>query len=377
MTSELVFPIRVLHIVGSMGKGGIQSFLMNFYRHVNREKIQFDFLIHIQSEKGYEDEIRDLGGKIYNQNMPSMRSLAGYIKEINRFLEEHKEYQIIHIHLRTVAALWTFVARKKKRISIAHSHNTSNGSGKKALIKDLIQLPIRYQADFMFACSHEAGEWLFGKKATRSDRFRVIPNAIDAKRFAFDPVKREKTRCELRLQNSFVLGHVGRMTEQKNHMFLLLVFKGVREQQNNAKLLLVGDGELMEKIKLEARRLGVMEDVLFMGAKSNTYDYYQAMDVFAFPSLYEGLGISVIEAQANGLPCVVSDKVPKSADIGTDLFISMDLSSGAEEWVKKILEVYNVPRKDYSKSVVRAGFDIENNAEWIREFYENLSHTRG
>lgn len=360
-------PIRVLHMIASLNIGGSQSFVMNLYRNIDREKIQFDFIIDKPDETELKDEIESLGGRVYV--LPTFKgiNILEVRKAWDNFFFDHPKYKILHTHSRSYASVYLPIAKKYGLITIAHSHSTSNGSGKTAWIKDLMQLPIRYQADYLFACSQEAGEWLFGKKATRSERFKVIPNAIDAKKFAFDPSKREKIRSELGLKDSYVLGHVGRMTEPKNHMFLLQVFKSVREKRNNAKLLLIGDGELMEKIKAEAGRLGVIDDVLFMGTKSNTYDYYQAMDVFAFPSLWEGLPVTIVEAQSAGLPCYISSNISDDVCISS-LVHKLPIDEGVNEWVYSIINT-KINMRFLGREIQNTDFDIQKATELVSDIY--------
>ena len=360
-------PIRVLHMIASLNIGGSQSFVMNLYRNIDREKIQFDFIIDKPDETELKDEIESLGGRVYV--LPTFKgiNILEVRKAWDNFFFDHPKYKLWHTHSRSYASVYLPIAKKYGLITIAHSHSTSNGSGKTAWIKDLMQLPIRYQADYLFACSQEAGDWLFGKKATRSERFKVIPNAIDAKKFAFDPSKREKIRSELGLKDSYVLGHVGRMTEPKNHMFLLQVFKSVREKRNNAKLLLIGDGELMEKIKAEAGRLGVIDDVLFMGTKSNTYDYYQAMDVFAFPSLWEGLPVTIVEAQSAGLPCYISSNISDDVCISS-LVHKLPIDEGVNEWVYSIINT-KINMRFLGREIQNTDFDIQKATELVSDIY--------
>lgn len=327
------YPIRVLHVLGALNIGGAEMMVMNLYRNIDREKIQFDFVIHTTAQGDFTNEILDLGGRIYSCPRYIGRNHIQYCKWWNNFLEEHREYKIIHGHVRSTASLYMAIARKKGCVTISHSHSTSNGEGISALAKNAMQYPIRYVADYMFACSDEAGKWLFGKKAITRNSYRVISNAIDMKRFAFNEQKRGEIREQLGIINEdFVIGHVGRFTEPKNHMFLIDIFQRVRQKRQNVKLLLVGDGELKDKVKQETERLGVSDSVIFAGTKTETEDYYQAMDIFVFPSLWEGLGIAVLEAQANGLGCMVSDRVPDKVKISEGVrFLALE---EPEKWIE-------------------------------------------
>lgn len=346
--------------------------IMNLYRVIDRSKFQFDFIIdHPDRDNELRDEIEALGGRIYF--FPTFRGKNIYEEKRtwDKFLTEHQEYKVLHTHSRSYASIYLPIAKKHGLITIAHSHSTSNGKGAVAKIKDLMQFPIRYQADYMFACSKEAGEWLFGKKTVKSGNFKVIPNAIDSKLFAYSPEKREKIRKKLNIANSYVIGHVGRISKPKNHHFLLRCFKEIHRNNQNAVLLLVGDGELSGEIKKEANQLEIQDRIIFLGSRTNTYDYYQAMDCFVFPSLWEGLGIAVVEAQASGLPCIVSDAVPRSVDVGAGLVEFLSLSMSLTSWMERI-NVNHTERKDTTELVVKAGYDIKENAKSMQNFYEDI-----
>lgn len=363
--------VRVLHVVGSMGIGGAETMVMNLYRQIDRQRVQFDFVVHTDQAGAYDGEIKSLGGRIYS--CPRYRGVnhLSYRKWWKTFLRDHAEYKILHSHIRSTASLYLPIARKHGLVSIIHSHSTSNGKGIQAAFKDILQLPLRRQADYMFACSEEAGKWLFGKKAVRSERFHVVPNAIDCERFRFDPVLRESVRKELGVEESFVIGHVGRLTPEKNHSFLFRIFQELLKREPNAALILLGDGKLRDNLKKEASALGISDRVMFFGARRNVSDYYQAMDAFVFPSVWEGLGIAALEAQASGLPCLIADTVPRAVDIGASLVTFLPLDKPAAEWAGMI---HSVQRNDTSQFVRKAGYDIRNNAMAFQRFYEKLSN---
>lgn len=363
--------VRVLHILGAMGLGGAETMVMNLYRQIDRQKVQFDFVVHTDQEKAYDGEIKSLGGRMYS--CPRYRGVNhfSYMSWWKAFLTEHTEYKILHSHICSTASLYLPVARKHGLVSIIHSHSTSNGRGMEAAVKDILQLPLRRQADYLFACSKEAGEWLFGKKAVRSERFHVMPNAIDSERFRFDPALRESVRKELGVEESFVIGHVGRLAPEKNHSFLFRVFQELLKRKPNAVLLLFGDGELREQLIQEADALGISGRVTFFGARKNVSEYYHAMDAFVFPSAWEGLGIAALEAQAAGLPCFIADTVPRAVDIGADLVTFLSLDKPAAEWAGLI---HSVQRNDTTQFVRKAGYDVRDNAMALQRFYEKLSN---
>lgn len=361
--------IRVLHVLGGLNLGGAETMVMNLYRAIDRTKIQFDFIIHLQEKQAYEDEIIALGGKIYRFPAFNGKNIIQQVKVWNEFFLNHKEYNILHSHVRSYASLYLPIAKKHGLYTIIHSHSTSNGSGLIALIKTILQYPLRYQADFYFACSYHAGKWLFGKKVVQSDKFEVLPNAIDASVFDYNQDVRIAMRKELGIEDKFVVGHVGRMTAAKNHKFLIEVFEKIEKKVNNAVLLLVGDGELREKIERLVCGKKLQEKVLLVGNKMNTQDYYQAMDIFAFPSLWEGLGIVVIEAQTSGLPCIVSSGVPREVDLNIDLVRKVDVENPGA-WVDEIMRCRECTdsRHSYSEYVKNAGYDISMNVKKYEHF---------
>ena len=362
-------PIRVLHMIASLNIGGSQSMIMNLYRKIDRNKIQFDFIIDHADETEYKDEVESLGGKVYV--LPSFHgwNIWEIIKAWNGFFDMHKEYSILHTHSRSYASIYLPIARKHGLITISHAHSTSNGKGISALIKDVMQYPIRNQSDYMFACSKQAGIWLFGKKAIQRGCFKIIPNAIDAKSFRFDRNKRLEVRKNLGINNEFVVGHVGRMMPPKNHEFLLRCFAEFAKRIPESKLLLVGDGDLKSYLQNKAKQLGITDRTLFVGSRINISDYYQAMDFFVFPSLWEGLGMAIIEAEAAGLPCIVSDTVPESVDIGAGLVQFCTVNSSPYDWAKKIKPSMRV---DTLPFILKAGFDVCENAHQLQLFYEEI-----
>lgn len=361
--------IRVLHYIGLLQFGGSQSFVMEIYRKIDREKLQFDFVTFPNEKSGYYQEIIQLGGKVFESPQFNGKNYFEFRKWWKKFFLSYPEYKVFHIHVRSVAVLCIGIAHRYGCYAIAHSHSTSNGRGMIAIVKNVMQFPIRYQADYMFACSKEAGEWLYGKNVNKKKNYRVIPNAIDSLKFDFDPVKRNQIRKELNIEDKFVVGHVGRMSVVKNHEFLVEVFAELIKRRNNAILLLVGDGDTKKVVEKKCKQLGIYEKVIFLGNKSNTQDYYQAMDVFVFPSLWEGLGIVAIEAQTAGLPCIVSNVIPKEIDLGIGLVHRMSLDSDAKAWADRIVEVFTSNRHGQSEVTKKMNYDVKDNAKKMQRFY--------
>lgn len=358
-------------MIGSLELGGSQSMVMNIYRNLDREKIQFDFIVDHPDRMYFADEINKLGGKIFT--MPTFRgsNVLEIRKKWNEFFQNHKEYKILHSHVRSYASLYLPIAKKYGVKTIIHSHSTSNGKGITSLIKNILQLPLRFQADYFMACSENAGKWLFGRKIIKQNNFFLIRNAIDLRKFSYDEAVRIRSRKELGIKEEFVLGFLGRVTAPKNPLFVLNIFSEMKKIDTDIKLLFVGDGALLKTVKEKARAYGIEKDIIFTGARSNTFELYLAMDVYCFPSLWEGLGISLIEAQASGLHCVCSENIPKEA-IVTDLVDVLELNKGSDVWAKKILEYRNYKRNSTNELIKIAGYDIKENSMRLEKFYLNL-----
>ena len=357
-------PIRILQVVTHMDRGGLETMLMNYYRHMDREKVQFDFLTHRQERAAYDDEIEALGGKIYRlpRLVPWSKS---YLTVLDRFFDNHPEYKIVHVHQDCLSSVILKAAKKHGvPVRIAHSHNANQDRNLKYPIKLWYRREIPQYATNLFACGKDAGDWMFGGAP-----YQIVDNAIDAAVYTCDPAKRMKMRKQLGLSEEFAVGHVGRFNPQKNHPFLLAIFAVLLKKEPNATLLLVGGGEDMPKMQAKARELGIADYIRFMGVRSDVADLMQAMDVFAFPSLYEGLPVTMVEAQAAGLPCIISDKVPPECILTEGLVDVMPLSAGAEAWADAILEKRNTPRTDRRTEIAAHGFDITTEAVKLQEFY--------
>lgn len=369
--------LRILHVVGVMrrGGGGIETLLMNLYRHLDLEKVQFDFMLHGDIYGEYEEEIKELGGKIFR--VPRYRGInhLDYTRAWDIFFKEHPEYQIIHGHIRSTAAIYLKIAKKYNCATIVHSHSTdSRGNWIERRIKDFFQYPIRFRADYFFACSYKAGEWLFGKKICAGDRFKIMNNAIDVEAFLYNAALREKKRREELLGDKFVIGHIGNFSRPKNHHFILKIFERVCELDNNCILVLVGGGDdkIREDIERRASTSGLDNKIKFLGTRPDVDELINAFDVFLFPSLHEGLGIAAIEAQANGLKCVLSDVIPHEIQI-TDNLDFLSLQAPVDTWVQKILGYKNnYVREDMRECIRNHGYDIRETVKWLTTFYYSI-----
>lgn len=360
-------PIRILHVLGRLDRGGAETMIMNIYRNIDRNKIQFDFIVHTADECAYDEEIIDAGGHIFNVPRFSLKNSIRYIIEWSRFFQKHQEYKIIHSHVRSTATIFLLIAKLYGLKTIIHSHSVSNGRGIISRIKTILSYPLRYICDYYFACSNEAGKWLFGENIMQGDRFFLLNNAIDSDLFKFKLEKRDLIRKQLNIENKFVIGHVGRFCEVKNHIFLIEIFNEICLKNSNAVLLLIGNGELRKDIEQKVIDFGIEDNVMFLGVREDIPDILQVMDVFLFPSLFEGLGMVLIEAQVSGLKCIISETIPKEVEI-TDLIRVISLNDPPQHWADIIL---TSPYERYSRQaeIIDAGYEIKTTARWLEKIY--------
>lgn len=357
-------PIRILHIVQRMEAGGTQAFLMNLYRNIDRTKVQFDFLVEYDEKEFYDDEINELGGKIYYTNFRKTLNIYKFKKSFGIILKNHPEYKIIHIHATAIGKICVDVAKKHKiPVIIAHTHNNGAVKDWKYIPKKILRkLYLNGPTDF-FACSEEAGKYTFKNK-----KFMVIHNAIESRKFLYNENTRKNIREELNLNNEFVIGNVGRLHEQKNQMFLIDIFYEIQKTKSNSVLLIVGKGPLEKELKDKVKKLKLEKKVKFLGNRSDMERIYQAMDVFVLPSLFEGLGIVAIEAQAAGLPVVCSTGVADEANV-TKNIVKIDLNDSIENWKETILKMKVTDKYSVIDDIKNAGYDVEENAKFMQDFY--------
>lgn len=361
--------LRILHILHGMNRGGAETLVMNIYRNIDRQKVQFDFIVHTDSKCDFDDEIKQLGGVIYHCPEYKIINHSSYVKWWNKFFSQHKEYRIIHGHLDSSAAIYLKVAKQFGLITIAHSHNTSEGSGIKAQVKKALKHGLNRVADIKMGCSKEANKWLF------EDGFEdaiVIKNSVDTNKFVYSPEISKAVKAELNIEDKFVVGHIGRFQHQKNHDFLIEIFKQICEKNQNSVLLLCGVGELQEQICHKVKSLGIEKNVVFLGLRDDIEKVCQAFDVFLFPSLYEGLPVTLIEMQAADIPCVISDVITEEVCI-TDIVKKVSLDMSPQLWADEVLKYINFIKTDTSSQIKAAGFDIKETALWLQNFYLNKS----
>ncbi len=363
---------RILQCIGSLGYGGSQTFLMEVYRKIDRTRIQFDFVVFPESIEGFYPEVAQLGGRVYVCPRYNGKNHMAFQNWWISFFREHPEYTIIHGHVRSVAVIYLSIAKRYGLTTVVHSHSTSNGSGISSLVKGVMQYPLRYTADWLLACSDTAGKWLYGKQATRSAHYQVVPNCVDTERFRFSAGKRSQIRERLKIaETDVVYGHVGRFTVPKNHDFLVRAFAKIYANKKNAWLMLIGSGVLMESAQVLSHELGIQDRVLFLGIQKQPEAFYSAMDVFLFPSLWEGMPMTVVEAQVSGLPCYLSDTVTRNVKL-TSLVQYLPIDAGTDPWLCCARDCPG-QRKDVIQPVIDAGFDSCTVAEKLMHFYEKIS----
>ena len=376
-------PIRVLQVMPAMDAGGMETFVMNVYRTIDRDKVQFDFLYHYDKPCFYDAEIEALGGHITKLTVRQDNNIPKYLHDLHAFFTAHPEYKVIHGHYSGFGMFYNPVARRAGiPVRVGHSHNTAYEHNLVGQLDRVMSSFFRFGLTDRFACSQKAGEMLFGKSP-----FTVLPNGIDTARFAArDPQRRALLRGELGVTDQEILfGHVGRFSDQKNHPGLLKIFAAVRTRLPQARLVLLGGGEpgYIEEIQNLARSLGLGDSVIFAGVRSNMQGFYDAMDAFLLPSLFEGLPVVLVEAQTAGLPCFVADTVEelhklgwtyekegalwlKTADIMREQFLPLQDEAA---WANTIAGASLRRDPDARRKAVEAGYDIHHSSEILQEFY--------
>lgn len=362
-------PKRVLHVLGKTDIGGIESRVMDMYRNMDRSTVQFDFMVHSTEKAFFDDEIEKLGGHIYRVPRFLVYNFFSYRKAWKKFFDEHKEFAAVHGNMTSTASIYLPIAKKSGvPITIAHARSAGVDKGFKGILTKILRKSLYKKCDYCLACSALAGKAVFGEKAFESGIVKVLPDTVAGARYRYNADMREKMREELQLGERVVLGHVGRFHYAKNHEYLLQIFKEFKELEPRSILLLVGGGDLMYKMKSLAVELGVAEDVIFAGTQSNIEDYYQVMDYFVFPSRYEGLPGTIIEAQISGLKCLMSDTITDEVKI-TELVETASIQDDAAIWATRIYEGINYERIDRYQDVQNAGFDIMSQIHILEKGY--------
>lgn len=362
--------MRVLHVVTYMGRGGLETMIMNYYRHIDRTKIQFDFLVHRQEEADYDAEILSMGGRIhrFDRLIPWSRS---YRKKLTAFFRAHPEYSIVHVHQDCLSSVALQCAQEAGvPVRIAHCHNSGADKNLKYPIKLFYKRKIRQYSTQLLTCSRAAADWMFGP----GNEATLLPNAIDLKSFEFNKSTRKRIRGVLGVNEKFVLGHVGRFSTVKNHEFLLLIMKRLVTENDNIILLLVGEGAEKERLETLTAQYGLKDHVKFLGLRADVNELLMGMDCFLFPSLYEGFPVSLIEAQAAGLPCIVSSRISSEASVCPGLIDFASIDQGIDPWILKIKEkIESGFNREIAYSQVKtSGFDIDEESINLETLYSQL-----
>ncbi len=361
--------IRVLHVLGKIDRGGAENLIMSIYRNMNRDLVQFDFVAHSTTPCAFEREITALGGRVFHVSPFRGYNIFKYCKFWISLFKNHPEIKIVHAHVRSTAAIFLIIAKKFKLFTISHSHSTSTGKGYHAMVKSLLQIPIRWIADYFFACSMDAGRWLFGKSIINSEKFAILKNGIEVERFKYNREMRNEMRERFMVQDDFVIGHVGNFLPVKNHLFLLKVFEQILKIKKKSKLVLVGDGILRMEIEDTIQKKNLQANVILLGVRDDVPLILQMCDVIIFPSLYEGLPISLIEAQANGLPILANcDGISKEVKI-TPLMHFLSVTEEPIKWAEMACTLCRDENRFYEKQVSEAGYDTCQNVEFLTKFY--------
>lgn len=364
---------RVLHLPNNLSKkSGIMSVIMNYYRNIDREKVQFDFLCFKVKNSTYEEEILKLGGQIFY--IDQTRNIFKLKKQLDIFFKmHHTEYDIIHYH---AISIWNIALNIASNYNInnliAHSHATVYGENVLSKIKNYLTcITLKKQANIYFACSRAAGEFLYGFQLVQEGKVYILNNAVNINKFKYNNNIRDVYREKMKLDNKYVIGHVGRFNEQKNHEFLIDIFYRLKKESPNSMLILVGEGPLKHKIQTKVKNLGLENDVMFLGLRDDVCELLQAMDVFVLPSFFEGLPVSAVEAQAAGLPCVLSERITREVDITDVDFLSIGPKE-CQKWVKALSKYVRHARSNTTLKLREQSFDIIQEVKKLEEYYLKL-----
>ncbi|MDR7079124.1 glycosyltransferase EpsF [Neobacillus niacini] len=363
-------PYKVLHVVGAMNQAGTETMLMNIYRNIDRKKFKFDFVSYSKDDAYYDNEIKELGGRVIKLTKTQS------IKEIYTVIKDYGPYDAVHSHTLFHCGIANIAAKLADvKIRIAHAHTTFNKSDNyiRKGYYHFMRKAITVFSTHLLACSQEAGTYLYGEKGIKDSKYSYFPNLINYSKF-FEAPKREilKFKSEVDIENNIVVGHVGRFIESKNHLFLLEILYHLVSRKENIQLLLVGDGKLRAQIERIAIEKGLIKNIRFVGVRDDIHTMFHSMDIFVFPSIYEGLGLVLLEAQASGLPCIVSEAIQPEANLGIDLFSTLSLKGNPSNWANKILELAGKREKDVSKIIKgfeKSGYSIDKGISKLTEIY--------
>lgn len=376
--------IRVLHSVSNMDRGGVETMLMNYYRHIDRTQVQFDFLCNKKKPGHYDEEIRSMGGRIFRTPGLNPVRYPLYLTYMRALFQKYPEYKIVEAH-NGPFGVYALYAAKKNGVPhrIFHAHGASLIKDKKYLLKLFCKCRIEAVSNHYFTCGVEASKFYFSEQINQEQSYVLIPNAINLSAFRFQPTLRNKLRVQYNLSDQKVIGHIGRFMSQKNHTFLIDIFHALYQTDTSYHLVLLGEGELMGHIQAKVTALGIQDAVTFVGNVANANEWYQAFDLFLLPSLFEGLPVVGIEAAAAGLPCVYSKTITREVQLSPrTVFVGLD--EPVSTWVQKIqsmiespdLELcddgYELMRGKGYELIRNQGYDIQNEAKKLEDIYTTM-----
>ena len=375
-------PIRVLHVLTAMDLAGTETLLMNIYRNINRDAIQFDFAVSATKECAYDSEIISMGGMIYHYPRYKGTNHLSYVNWWKDFFKNHDEYRIVHGHVGSTAAIYLRIAKRAGCFTVAHSHNTKSARSLKSFVYELYSRPTRRIADFFFGCSKQALIDRYGQKIADNPKLSlVLNNAIDAKKFTYSESTRLRIRSEYGvLDDSIVLGTVGRLTVQKNPLETIRICSELKKRGNEFVFWWFGDGDMKEEVVRRISEVGLQDCIRLMGVRNDIYNVLQGMDIFIFPSIWEGLGISCVEAQSAGLPTLCSDTIPIEAKVSDDCYF-LKLND-TDVWCDIVEDmIARIKSADYTRpnnydTVKEFGYDISGVAEELSTMYLNWSEKK-
>jgi len=361
--------IKVLHVLTVFNRGGLETMLMNYYRNVDRNTFDFQYLVH-RDEGLYEQEILETGGKIHR--MPPLSFSPSVFIDYTKKLDElfkNNQFDIIHVHNNSFGYFPLKYAKKHGvKVRIIHSHISAlRDDWKKVTFGRFLNSKIPKVATTLYACGQDAGKWMFGKKS-----FTIIPNAIDTEKFSYNDLIRENVRNDVNLSEQKIYISVARFNPQKNLEFLVDVFAKIVEKQPNSHLIMVGEGDLRELIEKKIKDLHIEDKVSLLGARADVNELLQAADYFLFPSLFEGLPVSMIEAQASGIKCFISDGISNEVILIPELVTVLPLKENATWWAEKIINDSEYDRKNVSQIIKDKNYDIKSNAKDLQKKYLKL-----
>ena len=365
--------IRILMVLGNTGRGGAQTYAMNVLRNIDRDRFHIDFAVNYVYENGYTDEIQDSGSKIFT--IPKFKGVNyfEYVKSFDKLLKEG-HYDIVHGHVSSSASIYLKIAKRNGCTTVVHSHSAGyRGNAAEQLIKKFATRGARSQADYWFGCSRIAAERLFGPGFESSPKYHSIPNAIITDRYLFDVDIRKQIRESLEIEDNVILyGHVGSFSAPKNHLFLLEVFRKIVDTKGDkVHLVLLGEGSLKNGIEAKVSQLGIRDQVTFSGNVGNVNEYLMGMDVMIFPSIFEGFPVTLLEAQATGLFCLVSDSITNEVNI-SECIQPMSLNEGSEAWAIKAMEIPEIDRVSVNRTISLSLYNMDNSIKTLMNLYEEM-----